>query len=297
MLAGAGAVVATGASVAGSPRFLKDTTADFEYVSTTISSPAIPRSLNGFQFGFLTDIHYGATFAREWIVDIVTALNREKLDLILLGGDYLWIPESTLSRTVLEVRNREFARATSLSFVRPLYHALAQEVGLLRSRLGTFAILGNHDRWLSAGVCASELKQQGITLLVNQGIRFEQAPALELFGVDDYWNGIPRIPEPYTTIDDSVYRIFLCHNPDFLDGASKILPYHLAACGHTHGGQIQLPVLGALTYNISDSRYQTGLHQNGDLQHVYTSRGLGHVEIPFRINCRPEVSLFELRSI
>jgi predicted MPP superfamily phosphohydrolase len=69
--------------------------------------------------------------------------------------------------------------------------------------------------------------------------------------------------------------------------------YDLAICGHTHGGQIQLPLLGALTYHLENPDLGEGLVWRGE-QAVYVSRGIGVVEVPFRVLCRPEVSLLTL---
>ncbi len=97
--------------------------------------------------------------------------------------------------------------------------------------------------------------------------------------------------------NENSFSILLTHNPDFSSFVlhDKNIKFNLSLSGHTHGGQIKLPIVGALGYNISDLRYKEGLVDYQETK-LYTSRGLGYVELPIRINCPPEVTIITLRK-
>jgi predicted MPP superfamily phosphohydrolase len=142
-------------------------------------------------------------------------------------------------------------------------------------------------------------RYQKLKLLINQEFSIKRGEqSLEVFGVDDYLTGIPTTPPTRSPLKDGVSkRIILSHNPDYISALLK-RPEHsfsLALCGHTHGGQVVLPIVGPIAAQVVDRRFISGLH-NLDNRIVYTSRGLGVVGLPFRLDCPPEVSVFTLRA-
>ena len=142
------------------------------------------------------------------------------------------------------------------------------------------------------------MQKYGIEILVNDVRQIRRGTSkITLVGVDDYWTGFPSVPLEATKTSPQDVRVLISHNPDY---ASAILErteieFDIALCGHTHGGQIKLPLVGAPHYNVKDLRFKEGLyvHPRGL---VYTTRGLGMVELPWRINCPPEVTVLELRA-
>jgi hypothetical protein len=137
-----------------------------------------------------------------------------------------------------------------------------------------------------------------IRLLINEEhslIRGHEQ--LIVFGVDDYLTGLPAVPPTRALPDGVTKRIILSHNPDYLPAILKRpeIGFSLAVCGHTHGGQIVLPLLGPVAAQVIDQRFVSGMCAI-DGKQVYTSRGLGVVGLPFRVNCPPEVSVFTLKG-
>ena len=137
----------------------------------------------------------------------------------------------------------------------------------------------------------------GIDLLINQQRTItREDQTLQIFGVDDFLTGIPSPPPRNTLREGLDTRIIISHNPDYISAILASEPdYHfdLALCGHTHGGQIRLPGVGAVMSQIRDDRFVSGL-VTIERKKVYTSRGLGVVGLPIRYNCPPEVTVFRL---
>ncbi|MEO6391238.1 MAG: metallophosphoesterase, partial [Pyrinomonadaceae bacterium] len=176
----------------------------------------------------------------------------------------------------------------------PSYAApCAEMLGKLRARYGIFAVLGNHDHWTDAALITDLFRAEGITVLVNEGMRFEQRDAsFWLAGVDDTMVGLEDLPLALSGSQDDEMKLLLAHNPIILRRAARA-GVDLVLSGHTHGGQV--------TWRSEKNaagrprrRLLRGLGNQGDTQ-IYVTRGLGTVVLPVRYGCPPEVSLLELR--
>ena len=143
---------------------------------------------------------------------------------------------------------------------------------------------------------------KGITVLRNASAPIEKAGGrIWLSGVDDPLEGHPNpevaIPESIRNVPNEPV-ILLCHGPDFAD---RLLTHpagqavDLMLSGHSHGGQIRLPLLGAMVLPPMGRKYIEGWFRLGRLQ-LYVNRGIGAVGIPFRLNCPPEITVITLRS-
>jgi predicted MPP superfamily phosphohydrolase len=135
---------------------------------------------------------------------------------------------------------------------------LAALVRTLRAPHGIFAVLGNHDynrfqpaghadsrAQRSANLIAATLSANGVQVLRNESRTIAVGPArLQLAGVDEYWSGNYNPPAAFAAIDPQLPCVALCHNPDAIDDL-RHLPCHWILAGHTHGGQVRLPLLGA----------------------------------------------------
>ncbi len=165
----------------------------------------------------------------------------------------------------------------------------------------TFACLGNHDGGLWAGkfggfrdtcVVRSLLEASDVTLLDNRSelIRIH-GQSLRLVGVGDLWSGELNAERAFEGARTEEPTILLAHNPDTKDVLAKH-PWDLMLSGHTHGGQVLVPLLGAPFVPVEDKRFIAGLKEwNG--RQVYVSRGIGSIG-GFRVNCRPEVTLLHV---
>jgi predicted MPP superfamily phosphohydrolase len=273
------------------------TTEDLEIVEKELSLPRLPKEFDHYRVGFITDIHLGIATSEDFVASAVATVTAKNVDLLLLGGDYLWIAESSLGAYLQPIKNPSFKAIRSNE--RLAAHICQRFVSMLpRNEVpdGIFAVYGNHDRWINPVACEESFREGPVTLLVNQGVEIKRRESsLLLLGVDDYLTGVPVFSLPDRDLPGAT--LLLCHNPDylaFLSKAGRLNAVDLALCGHTHGGQIKLPLLGALVANIRNERFREGLVQENNTL-VYTSRGVGVVELAVRINCKPEVTILTLR--
>ena len=229
----------------------------------------LPPALDGFRLAQLTDLHYDTT-PGEALTAAVDAANQLNADLIVMTGDYL---------------------SRSLDH----FDVCAREVGRLRARHGVIGTLGNHDWWVDAPVSNKALEAQGVSILINQSVPIERDGArLWIVGVDSVWEGHDDIEWALRGVPSDEAKVLLVHEPDFADVAEQY-PIDLQLSGHTHGGQVRLPFVGALTLPRHGRKYPMGLRRVGSM-YEYTSRGVGVVRPAVRFNCRPEVTQITLRA-
>lgn len=164
------------------------------------------------------------------------------------------------------------------------------------SRLQPFAVavLGNHDHWTNAAAIRDVLRDSGIIDLNNDIYTLEKEGALlHLAGVDDIWENKHRLDVVLEKLPESGAAILLAHEPDFADESAATGRFDLQLSGHSHGGQIRLPLLGAPVLPALGQKYPSGQYQVGSMIQ-YTNRGLGMVFPTVRFNCRPEITLLTL---
>lgn len=230
----------------------------------------LPRAFDGLRVVQLSDIHHSPFTSREQIERAVETANSLRPDIIALTGDYV---------------SKERAYAAPC----------AELMGRLKARYGVFAVLGNHDHWTDAALITDLFRAEGITVLVNQGMRFEKnGAAFWLAGTDDTMVGLEDLPLALAGARDEELKLLLAHNPIILRRAARA-GVDLVLSGHTHGGQVTL----RSERNASGKpkrRIVKGLAKHGETQ-IYVTRGLGTVVLPVRFGCPPEVSLLELRTV
>ena len=240
-----------------------------EVTRTVIPLPGLPESFDGFRVALVTDIHHGPFVSREAIARVVEAVNGEDPDLVVLAGDYV---------------------IHSPDYITPCM----EELSAIRAE--SLAVLGNHDHWEDPDLTILELERTaGARVLRNSGaFVVRDGERLRIWGVGDLWEDEQSI-EGLRPDDYGGPVILVSHNPDFaeelIEGEAD-----LVLCGHTHGGQVVLPLLGApLLPSYYGQKYRSGLVMNGSTA-VYVSRGIGVGSPPVRFNCRPELAVLELRA-
>jgi uncharacterized protein len=228
----------------------------------------LPKVFEGFRIVQLSDVHHGPFSSTEQIERAVETANRLKPDIIALTGDYI-------------SRERQYAAPC------------AEMLGRLQARYGVYAVLGNHDHWTDAPLITDLFRAEGITVLINEGMRFEQGgAAFWLAGVDDTMVGLEDLSLALAGAQDEEMKLLLAHNPIILRRASRAA-VDLVLSGHTHGGQVALRG-DRNASGRQPRRLLKGLGRQGNTQ-IYINRGLGTVVLPIRYGCPPEVSLLELR--
>jgi uncharacterized protein len=286
-LATAGATVAISTS--------SITTDRVEATRLTLPLKHLPPNFNGYRIGFMSDIHLGPFVSDDLVRRAAALLNQDGVDMLLVGGDHLNIPELLDRPYFWYVRNKAFPEPKERFLARKIYSDLAGLLSEVRAKDGIHAVYGNHDRWMAPISCAEAFGAANINLLVNRSVSISRgAQTLQIVGIDDYWTGTPRIPGPRQRPNGEA-RILLAHNPDFISEtlARTSYEFDLGLAGHTHGGQICLPGIGVLLHNVHDRNLAAGLYQHPKAA-VYTTRGIGVVELPLRVNCPPEVCIFTL---
>ncbi|NES82805.1 MAG: metallophosphoesterase [Moorea sp. SIO2B7] len=260
----------------------------------TVAIADLPPSLSGTKIVQLSDLHYdGVCLSEKLLWQTIEASNQENPDLVVLTGDYV-------SNTPKPI------------------HKLALRLKHLQSRAGICACLGNHDNYYrnSTTEITKALTSIGVTVLWN-AIATPLGEELPIVGLADFWSRDFN-PEPVMTkLAPHKPRIVLSHNPDTAEVLQK-WRVDLQLSGHTHGGQIVIPGLGAapmilrqlmrrylfkrMTRSIPHLRnctrvvkhwqWRQGLHQVGTNQ-LYVNRGLGSYQ-PGRLFCPPELTVITL---
>jgi uncharacterized protein len=221
----------------------------------------------------LSDLHLGMYTSADYLRRCVEIVNAERPDLVVLTGDYTYI---------------------SRKYVEPVADVLSE----LQPRIGSYAVLGNHDYYQGAGHVVRALRRAKLNMLVDGYDRLEwRGGRLSLFGVDDLYYGDTNEVRLLGQAPLNEPRILLAHNPDFIGRfIEKKLRVDLMMSGHTHGGQIRLPVLGAPHIDsMFGQRFARGLNRWEQIQ-IYTTRGIGMVGLPVRFACPPEIVLYTLRQ-
>ena len=235
----------------------------------TLAVPRLPTAFHGTTVAFLTDLHHGPYVDLQYIANVVRTTNLLRPDLILLGGDY------------------------SLRDAKYIAPCLAM-LGELRAPMGVAGVLGNHDYWHGLAETRRGLRAAKIRELTNDGFWLERrGDRLRIGGVDDLWEGRPDLSAALggATRDDAC--VLVSHNPDFAETMPEC-PVGLVLSGHTHGGQLLFPVVGAPWIpSRYGPKYLHGLVQ-APRTRVFVSRGLGVAAIPARFGSRPEIHLLTL---
>jgi predicted MPP superfamily phosphohydrolase len=228
-------------------------------------------ALEGFRIALLTDFHAGEG-TPLWLIRRACRLAmREAPDLVALTGD--------------------FAADDAESFA-PVLDALAG----LRAPHGVWAVPGNHDYTVGIDRFHTALRQRPhIGNLTNRAeMRRVGEARLCIAGVDDFTQGRPTL-SPLPPPEERDFTLLLAHDPDQAERARRPSDaVDLVVSGHTHGGQVRLPGVGAIRNpSQHDDLYEEGLRRRPWTQ-VYTSRGVGTVHLPIRLLCRPEVAVLRL---
>jgi len=292
------AALAGGAGLGGLSLASKADTYALGVTHAVVSIPTLPPAFDGYRVGFISDIHIGDCTNAAFVMSAVELMNTQKPDLLLLGGDYILHTESRLTQAVLSSLSGNNCFRSNEDDAERQFFALAEILAHCAAPDGIYGVLGNHDRSSGGRLCVRSLAEHKIQVLVNQQISVRRGDQeLEVVGYDDLWTGVPQ-SFPLSARHNAAHcaRIVLSHNPDLFRRIIEKwqVPFELGLAGHTHGGQIKLPAIGALTYNIRDLRFSEGMVALPD-RFIFTTRGIGTVVIPLRVNCPPEIALLELR--
>lgn len=240
-----------------------------------IPVPNLPPAFAGLRVVHLTDLHYGPLVSLGLIRSVVARANALRGDLIVCTGDY-----------VHHMRAPQ-QRATEL--VDTVWPVLAE----LAAPLGVCSVLGNHDHWADTERSVYWLQRTGQGLYHRLASLEAQGQRLWLVGAGDLWEDQRDLDPLLDQVPSGDCRIVLAHNPDTAD-----CPYRgrvdLMISGHTHGGQVRLPLVGAPIVPVQNKRYTRGLLRSERGEALFISSGIGWAVAPLRFNCYPEIAVLEL---
>jgi predicted MPP superfamily phosphohydrolase len=219
----------------------------------------------------LTDLHVGSPFnGIDKLREIVDRTNAARPDVICILGDLV-------IHGVIGGR-----------FVAP--EAIAAELKRLRAPAGVMAVLGNHDAWLNYAHVRAALESNGIRVVEETAVRLDiPAGPLWIAGISDLWTGSHDVAKALAAVTDTAPVVLLTHNPDVFPNVPARVALTLA--GHTHGGQVQLPVFGRpVVPSRFGQRYAAGhIVENG--RQLYVASGLGTSILPVRFRVPPAVTV------
>jgi predicted MPP superfamily phosphohydrolase len=237
---------------------------DLRRVSVEVPVTGLPLPLDGLRVGLITDLHHSETVPAATVSRAVSLVQESRPDLIVLGGDYVSFGDRRYAGPVAELLS-------------PLADAPC----------GSFAVLGNHD---DDREVPAALQQNGFEVLRDQRTSLViRGEAIDLAGLR-FWTRRPADLGRVLTGTRGT-TILLAHDPRRLSEAAAF-DVQLVLSGHTHGGQVLLPGVGAIAGRKFPVLAGTGHEGNAT---VFVSRGVGTVYVPVRINCPPEVAILTLR--
>jgi uncharacterized protein len=269
------AKIALGGVMAGTGGFLYSY--DFETTWIDVTRMRLPLSRLSSDFGsyrivHISDLHLDGRTQPEYLTKLVRLVNEQEPDMIAFTGDFVTF---TLGKFAPELRST---------------------LNQLRARDGVVAVLGNHDHLAGPDMVGSVIREGGATVLRNGVRTLERAgTSLHVCGVDDLWEGLPRLDRVLARLPRAGAAILLVHEPDFADTASTSGRFDLQLSGHSHGGQVRLPLVGAPVLPKYARKYPIGVYRVGDML-LYTNRGLGMLPPRFRFLCRPEITVLDLNA-
>lgn len=241
----------------------------------TISNKLLPKGFSGTKIVQFSDTHLGFQYNLKQLKKTVKKINDLNPDIVVFTGDLMDKPDDYNNQDVI----------SNLLFQ-------------IQAPLGKFCIYGNHDHG-GNGTSAYEkiMSDSGFVLLQNTNATVvnQEKEKIYIAGIDEPMLGSPEWETTFNDITDSEYCVLLAHAPDFADRAHEY-PVILQISGHSHGGQVRVPILGALITPPFAKKYIEGMYEVSSLK-LYVNRGLGTTRLPLRFLSRPEITTFTLESL
>jgi predicted MPP superfamily phosphohydrolase len=223
---------------------------------------------------FISDIHIGGgPITTDYVDRLVRRINAVSPDIVLIGGDYI---DGHLPRPE---RSRDFNDSIETSL---------KTLQGLSARQGIYSVTGNHDNWYDGKWVTETLSRYDVQVLENRAVNLE---TICIVGLADFDTATP-LPSAYHGCDEGKPPILLTHSPDaFRYLRSDTI---LALAGHTHGGQINLPLIGRrVTATRAGKALAYGLKEIGGIP-AYITSGIGTSILPARFRAPPEIVILTL---
>jgi predicted MPP superfamily phosphohydrolase len=232
----------------------------------------LPSNFNGLKIVQFSDVHLGFHFDDKAMKNLVEAISSQSPDIICFTGDIVDNDSDAMIKAIPDLSS-------------------------LQAPFGKFAVLGNHDYWGQPVEIRRMLQESGFTVLQNSHVILrKQDSMIAIVGLENLLHGTPDLEKALEGVSEETFSLLLIHEPDYADTAS-LYPIDVQLSGHSHGGQVRIPFLGAITTPIGSRRYIQGLYnlEPSGMQ-LYVNRGVGVTQLPIRFLCRPELSVFTLNK-
>jgi predicted MPP superfamily phosphohydrolase len=240
----------------------------------TLDVPHWPGELRGFRLALLSDLHVGSPYwALPDLERLVDRVNQERPEMVLLAGDYM-------------TNGVKFGH-----WVEP--ESIAGALARLEAPLGVIAVLGNHDWWSGGHRVRRAFESQGIVVLENESHAVQRGDQrFFLVGLADQLTRRVRLDEALEGVGEGAPFMVLAHEPDVFVRVPERSSLTLA--GHTHGGQVRLPLLGRpVIPSRYGERFAAG-HIVEDGRHLFVTTGVGTSVFPVRFGVPPEIAILNL---
>jgi predicted MPP superfamily phosphohydrolase len=236
--------------------------------NVSVEFAGLPRGLEGYRILHLSDLPIdGMDGLAEILAELLPSLT---VDLCVLTGDY---------------RYQTYGPCDAV------HPRMRRVIKAVRSRHGVVGILGNHD----CAEIAVELERAGVRMLINEAVGIGSPDErLWVIGVDDpHYYDCADLAGALAEVPEDAFRLLLAHTPEMYDEAAGA-GIDLYLTGHTHAGQIRLPLLGPLALHCACPRPYSQGHWMHSGMNGYTSSGVGCSLLPVRFGCPPEIAVIEL---
>lgn len=238
---------------------------------TEIHSAVLPGMADGVRIAQISDTHFGFAYASEDFARVVEKIRILDPHIVVFTGDLY----------------EEYAKYPADD------SAIIAALRSISAPHGKYAVLGNHDHGLGAAADSIRiLEAGGFTVLQNESTDLPLL-GITLTGIDDVFFGKGGSFDPGVFSEDA-FDLVIAHEPDlFTELAPQGLDLMLS--GHTHGGQVRLPILGELILPYLGRDYPMGGYSRAGAD-LFVSRGLGTSKLPLRFLCPPEIALITLKT-
>lgn len=249
----------------------------------SLTLPNLPRSFHGKTIAFLSDIHHSIVVPRSYLEHVVRVTNALAPDIVVLGGDYV-------------TAGSNYQCLHGEKYIEPCFGILKK----LTAKIGRFAVTGNHDARAGINRINGGMADAGFRSIDNDGLWLSQGIGgrLRICGAKDLITQKPDVGRALGDATEKDAVILVSHNPDLAEETIQDARVGILLSGHTHGGQIVLPFIGAPVLYFCAGylrKYRYGLVQ-GPKCRVFVTSGVGTLPLAIRLNCPPEIVLITLTS-
>ena len=234
-----------------------------------IENKDLPKSFDGIKIIHFSDVHYGSTVDEKYLKKIVDLINKQNPDIVFFTGDFIDKRANLKESEIQNIKN------------------ILSEI---ESPLGKFAVNGNHD--IKHLETYKKIMNDNFIMLDNTEklIYYKESTPISVVGLTD--RSETKVDYEILDQDNTYYRFILAHEPDEFNKI-KDYSFNILLSGHSHNGQVRLPLIGAIYTPIGSKTYYDEYYKI-DNKEIYVSNGIGTFTLDIRFNSTPSINLYRL---